>query len=395
MATCGRALSCLDAAGGAMSVEFGATYTKRYSLWVAWLTFLEDRNASAQYDDTLPDYYLIYFYDGPEVHWCRIWKGEVPPDIAASEGYSQAQNDADKAAFLARAPTWNEAIVVRGPDGRVRVASEKTTLSRVTAISHNWCDPTTWYSTSAYVPLEVAVATVPLTVYQLAHTNVIDSYHGKITGETYLKDAGGRSYRVEVFVNGIQKTEQDPHFGVGGDYTINYALGRITFLALLSLGDVVTVNYHYMVDSRYDLRPNPGTTLRIEWAEVQLSLDVAINDSIFFQPFGLVEIFAPQLMGPPSNLPAGTKIPLGDPVIYKTITDLISDASRSYPQYPAFGGPSWRGMQQPTLVLDWDYQGATELDSALGLEIRVWLEHHTKCGGTYVTATFYCLSEPL
>ena len=35
--------------------------------------------------DVGQDYTLIYFYDGPEVHWCRIWNGDVPADIAADE----------------------------------------------------------------------------------------------------------------------------------------------------------------------------------------------------------------------------------------------------------------------------------------------------------------------
>lgn len=42
--------------------------------------------------------YLVFGYDPPEVITCSIWKGTVPSAVVAG-GYSQAQNDADKADF--------------------------------------------------------------------------------------------------------------------------------------------------------------------------------------------------------------------------------------------------------------------------------------------------------
>jgi len=371
-------------------IEFSTTLTKRKYAWTAWLAEKEKRRGQPQFDAN-GDYTLVYFYDGPEVHQCFIWPGEVPSDVIASEGYSQAQSDADKAAFDALSSAWNQSIVQRLPDGRVRQSSEKSTLSRVTLFTHDWTDPTTWYTTAATVLAEVAVDSGDHFTYGLAHVMVIDTYHGKISQEHFLKDGAALSFRVAVRVNAVAKTEQNPHFGTGGDYTVNYELGKIIFLVALAPTDVVEVDYHYMTSSRYILPPTPGKNLRLETAEVQFSLDVEMTDSVYFQPYGLVDYFAPQLVAG-GFVPTGTKIPLGDPFIYKKMSDFQNDAMRSYPPYPALGGSNWRAMP-PLVIFNWDYAASTLLLSAAGMEIHVFLEHDTPFGGAFATATFYCISE--
>ena len=60
--------------------------------------------------------YFIYGYDGPEVLSCVIWTGDVPNGVLA--GYSQAQNDTDKAEFeTAYKPTSNRPISPVDVDG--------------------------------------------------------------------------------------------------------------------------------------------------------------------------------------------------------------------------------------------------------------------------------------
>jgi hypothetical protein len=280
----------------------------------------------------------------------------------------------------------------RTPDGRLRTTGEKPNTSRVTIISHDWCDPTTWYTKSTYVADEPTTDTGDHTVYQLQHPNIIDSYHGKISQEDYLKDGSGRSYRVVVKVNGVTKVEQDPHFGTGGDFTIDYALGKIHFTAPLDPADVVTATYHYAGDSTFTVAALPGKLLSIDMAEIQFSTDVEILDTVSFQPYGLVEAFAPAMMNPPYNIPAGTKIPLGNPIIYKGIRDFANDSVRTYPTFPAIG-TNWRGLTQPMVVFDWDYVSATMLDGTKGMEIRIKLQHDKPFSGTFGTTTFYCLVD--
>jgi hypothetical protein len=280
-------------------------------------------------------------------------------------------------------------------DGSPLLASRKPDAPKLTFITPNWCDRTSWYPSSVYVEDEVAGDSGDHTTYELDHQGVVDTYHGKITFEDFLKDGSNRSYRVAVTVDAVAKVEQDPHTGSGGDFTVDYVLGKITFLTALQGTEVVKVTYHYANGSSFVVAPLAGKTLVIEKVEVQCSDDLEMNDTFVFQAYGLVDVFAPQLMGPPYNLPSGTKIPLGDPLKYKTINDIINDSNHSYPSYPVIGGNGWRGNKKPLWIFAWDYDvGTTLLHSSYGMEVRISLEHETKCGGTSATATLYCTSEP-
>lgn len=274
-----------------------------------------------------------------------------------------------------------------------RVAFEKAIKPHPTFISHDWCKKTTWFATATRVVDEVAADSGDHLTYSLAHQFVIDTYHGQLSDEETLVDSGGHSYRVVVKVNGAAVDEQDPHLGSGGDFTVDYAAGTISFLAALEPGDVVTVTYHYAVDSTFIVRPEAGKTLVINSAEVQFASDVVLKDTAVFQPYGLVDVFAPQLVAG-GFVPTGTKIPLGAPKKYKTMLDYYNDAKRAYPELPALGGSSWRGVQHKSVVLDWDYEGAIFLSSAAGMEVRIFLEHHEPFEGSFATATLYGTTEP-
>jgi hypothetical protein len=137
--------------------------------------------------------------------------------------------------------------------------------------------------------------------------------------------------------------------------------------------------------------PLTGYKLVIDSVELHITEDAVMNDSCRFQAYGLVECFAPQLMQPPYSIPEGTKIPIGDPLVYKTIVDLINDSNKSYPSYPALGASNWRGSPKSIHKFVWDYnEGVTELYAKYGMEIRLSLDHNEPCGGTNVTVTLHC-----
>jgi hypothetical protein len=121
---------------------------------------------------------------------------------------------------------------------------------------------------------------------------------------------------------------------------------------------------------------------------------VVIRDTVLFQAWGPVDIFAPQyLQSNGGPFPSGYKIPLGAPTTYKGMKDYVNEAARAYVAYPSIGGEGWRGLARPTLIFDWDYQRATALRSSLGIELRITLQHDAPFGGSMATATFYCSSE--
>ena len=276
-------------------------------------------------------------------------------------------------------------------DGRIRVAAEKSDADSIDVFSHNWCDPTTWYQNSIRVVDEEATDSGDHITYTLANTNIVDTYHGKITQEDDLLDSGGNSYRVTVKVDSVVQTEVDPHTEQHppetGDYKVTYSTGEIVFQEALTGSEVVEVTYHYATSSVFTLAPETGKKLIIEVAEVQFTDDIDVTDSIHFQTWGYVDVFAPQLVNNP--YPSGTKIPIRT-FKYKTMKDYQNAAFKSYPTVPAIGGLHWRGLTRPVLVFDWDYQRGLVLYDSYGMETRLFLEHDIPFGGMWATSTLYC-----
>jgi hypothetical protein len=280
-------------------------------------------------------------------------------------------------------------------DNRIHVAVEKCDLSSVTFYTHNFCDKTTWYENATRVVDEVATDSGDHITYNLVQNNVIDVYHGKITDEDDLLDPSDNSYRVEVKVDDVVKTERDPHENhMGntshGDYTVDYANGDIVFHSALTGTEVVKVTYHYATTSGFTVAPKAGKKLQIELVEVQFSNDIEIRDTALFTTYGYVEVFAPSLT--PVPYPAGTQIPIRTKR-YKTMQNYQDDAMRAYPQVSALGGANWRGLGQPVQIFDWDYQRGLVLHEPQGMKIVISMEHDEPCGGTYCTVTFYCATE--
>jgi hypothetical protein len=356
-----------------MSITLGSTYTQRVMRYAAWRAALAARVSIHQHDAEDPSFYFCWFYDGPDVFICRVYRGAVP-DQELQLGYTQMMADADLADFEATLlPSSNSAHIKRTGDGRVRIASEKSSRSKFTLYTHDWCAPSTWFTHAVRVVGEVPAVVTPLLVYQLAHVNVIDTYHGRITGEDYLLDAGSNSYRVVVTVNAVPVVEVDPHTVVG-DFVIDYATGLLTFGVALAPGAVVEVTYHYATDSEFFLTPDPGKAIDISIAEVQFADDVGMTDAILFQVY------------------AGG-VPYGEPQVYKTIRDLQNDSLRAYPVYPPIGGAGWRGVSQTTIIFNWDYVDITPLRSSYGMSISIKLQHDVAFTGSWATATFYGSSE--
>lgn len=287
--------------------------------------------------------------------------------------------------------------IPRTPDGKFPIYSTwPTEGSRKTIITPNWADKTTWYYGSTTVMHEVATPTTSGSVYQLSNTHVVDMYHGKITGEDVVVHSDGTSFRVSVSgtVSGTTTayTEADPHDGQG-DFTLDYTTGELTFSPPLSPEAEVKVDYCTAGSSEFIFGPKEGKTLKVKDVEVQFSSNLIITDTVTFEAYGYVDVFAPHLLqsngGP---LPPGYKIPLSK-TVYKTMMDYVNEANGALPNITKLGGNGWRGMPDDVVIFPWNYQAMTSLSSAAGMEIRINLEHHTPFEGDVATVTFYCLSE--
>jgi len=79
-------------------ISFGEL-PQRSGTWSWFKPLVFSKSLKVQYEEDA-EVYVIYGYDHPEVCTCTLWKGVVPAAVVAG-GYSQAQNDADKADFAA------------------------------------------------------------------------------------------------------------------------------------------------------------------------------------------------------------------------------------------------------------------------------------------------------
>ena len=338
------------------------------------------------------DGYCVFSFDQNIAYKCTLIFTTLSSDYPFDYDYSQTQNDLDVADFLTNyLPKTNKPIIQNTAlngvpitsDGRIRIAAEKSSLNKSTIYSPNYCDQTTWFPSAVYVVNETVSQSVD-GYYHLAHSSIIDSYHGKISNEDYLLGPDGYSLRVTVVQDGYTMTEQDPHFATGGDYVINYTTGIIY---PVTLNQPITVTYHYANGSTFTINPPTGMEIIIDSAECEFSTDIILTDTVEFIVMGYASVFAPQL-----GLPAGYRIPLST-TKYKTMNDFYNDAVKSYPVYPPMGGSGWRGVNVPSTVLNWDYISATAISSALGMQVIIKLEHDTPFGGLYATTTFFTIVQ--
>lgn len=262
-------------------------------------------------------------------------------------------------------------------EGRTRVAGEpRKTGDGLVFVSHNWCDPTTWYTQSVRVEGETLTDSGDGQTFDSLNSNWIDLTHGKIYRENLI----AASYVPVVKVDGVVKTERAAWADSGGDFSINYTTGKVTFFESQS-GKVVTVDYSYENGSLFVVTPTAGKRLWIEYSEVQFSKDIEINADTHFQPWAYS----------PTGVPAPPdKIPAAYPTTYRSLDNYIEEANGCYPEIPVMGGP--RGFSSPRITFPFKYQTIKELRSSYGVEIRVWLEGDLPFGGEYGTATFYCTS---
>jgi len=345
---------------------------------------------------------FVKWLDGTYAKLVYVWVDEGPAySIAAIDGRvyrTFSINKTDAADFEARYKI-NKPLEAQTSDNVLRVSVERPEGSRYTAITPNWCDNRTWYYKAAKQLGQTLTDQGDHIHYRSPSYPKawVDNYHGRYSNEDFLTTEAGDVPRLKVYVDGVPKTEQDPHDGSGGDYTVDYTNGEVVFLSALTGTEVVTADVYEVNGSEWILKPEAGKKLKIVSAEVQFSRDISIKDSVKFQPYGLVDVFAPQYLDtadPPGPYPSGTLIPLGNPVVYKTMADYINEANGAKPPIPATteGSPTWRDLTVDVVTYPWDYQAVTELSGAAGMEVRVSLEHDVELGGMIATATFYCLS---
>lgn len=130
-----------------MAIALAPQYTQRNYTWTAWKAVYAVKGSLFQYDEDAI-LYTIWSYDGPDVHVCQIYKGEVP--YTATGSYSQNQNDTDKTDFETNyKPSGNQSLYQSDTDG--------AQIVRQKAAKKGW---TFWA-----VPVEITTSTLGGSMY--------------------------------------------------------------------------------------------------------------------------------------------------------------------------------------------------------------------------------------
>lgn len=267
--------------------------------------------------------------------------------------------------------------------------ADESGIGRGYAFSHNMCDRTTWYTRAMYIEEEnIGTGDGIDTTFNLTNNYVIDLTHGKVMDENYIPipSVGTDveqpiSWKPVVKINDIIQSERQPFSDSGGDYTIDYTNGSVTFVNPPSNGLSITCSYFYNSTdaghSELDFIVPAGKKWFIDIGEAQFSKDIIMNDSVIWSVFyddpqiGEIEV-APQR------------------TIYKTVGNFLDTSFGSFPTIPALGGTS-RGINQDHIILRWEYLSSVTLYQ--GLILRIWLKNDTPFDGERATFTIYAREE--
>lgn len=333
-------------------------YEVRIHSFTDFITEIENRGIKGQYWPGSS--YRLFAIDSNVVFLNTISETENPTDFENFE-----TNYKNK---------FNKRIENVDADNNLKITRQPVIGSAKNIITHNFCDPCSWYQGSTSVDEKTISPKVEgvYDVYSMGDINIIDLYHGRLTLEIGVTSRS--SYRPVVKVNDVTKTEDT-------DYTINYEDGEITFITPLTNTDVVKTSYKKANASTFTFSSIAGKKLKIVHAEIQFSKGLKVQDSpIYFDAYAYN----------PYDLPNKILYKRNE---YNNAKDYLNEANIGY-SIPAFGE-----LTQDLLILPWNYPASKILKYSEGAEIRISTKDNQpikntdgskgECG----TCTFYCLSE--
>jgi hypothetical protein len=266
--------------------------------------------------------------------------------------------------------------VPQNDDLSILIAQEPRVGTELVMVTHNFCDPTTWFTSSVRAEEEALVDSGDGLTWNSSHPNWIDMHHGKMFDEGAHRADVEHEYAIAVTVDGVEAIQRAPFKTTGGDYEVNYAEGTVTFFESKQ-GSAVVATYSYATDSTWKLIPDQGSRVDIESVEAQFSSDTIMRDTIQFKIYG----YNPE--DPPNKILYAT-------TNYKTMRNFIDEAQGSYPVVPAIGGSEGRGTLNAIYGFPFRYGTIRKMPSSFGLELHVRLREDLAFGGEHATATFYC-----
>ena len=309
----------------------------------------------------------------------RVTGAESKDFEANHKNESQEAASADDAMVLGYAGRVKSPSVVSQTDGAQRVAVVGREGIEYIRATHDFCDRTTWWHHSLWVVDEALVDSGDGLTFNSAYQGWIDLYHGKVYEENSAREEAPHKYLAVVTVDGIEKVGRKPFAPGGGDYTIDYRSGKITFFASQS-GKTVLASYSHSTDNEWVLESPEGMVLELQYAEIQFTQDLDLRGAILMSYW------------------------IGDMLVglsrYDNVKQIIYEAKGNNPPVKPFGGVQ-RGLQCEMQVFPMTYMAvrrifadpdkAAENNGATRVCFSI-LDHDdnpVECGGEAAVGTFY------
>jgi len=267
----------------------------------------------------------------------------------------------------------------------------------VRLITHNYCDPCSWWHESTEHTDQATTSGDSLTYDITGHTNLIDLRHGRFTFEdnittsTVAPNGNTMTNLVPTVLldsTPLSQTLED-HATDPDRYTIDYENGDVVF-GVVRTGEVVTVSFRKSGSSKFTIKPSAtGKKIVLQDAEVDVTENIDMTSK-----------FTVDVNGSHTTVTGGSIVSLAKK-IYKNMHDFQAAARRFWGPVPAnFGGTG--GVASPKWTFEWQYSRSDELfatanyrDINIGAalitlnRVEVYIDDDVAFGGDYLTVTMY------
>jgi hypothetical protein len=306
--------------------------------------------------------------------------------------------------------------------------------------THNLCDACTWYQGATEVTEAAATDSGDLTTWTTTHDNWIDLNHGRVFREDDIEDHDDYNILVEVSEDSGETwtpATENTWGQTDEDFTFDYEDGEVTFNAALSSGDQVRVSGYKANSSTYSMAPVSGKHIKLEYVEVQYTVDLQMDRDVVFEIMVYAAVAAEEdaevayaiqqgWLEPTDLVPAVTQK-------YKRIQNFYEESTGPFPVTDAHGGEvhmeevtgitnietkrnagwkvvdtrhngtDWialmetrlgdRAMRADLITIPFQYLAYRDIKSSWGMEVRVHIDGHQPFAGQFATVTLYCTTE--
>jgi len=191
--------------------------------------------------------------------------------------YNQEHTDISDVTVVAQQGEEVSIYGMQDDNHALRMALSGNVGKDFTVYSHDFCDPTTWY-TEAIEVIEETLSHLGSNVYDSDNENWIDLFRGRVSDEVKIRE----DYPITVTDDGVELDREDPFSEEGGDYSVDPENGRVTLKQ--DATGAVKATYHRADGSNWIFVPPNGTIYNIIKGKASIKIsDWVMNTSFYYE----------------------------------------------------------------------------------------------------------------